>query len=256
MTIKVFKPALIGLLLCVFCSTITKAQVAILGAMDKEITDLKSQMSISDSTLIAGQWFYQGTIADKPIILTKSGVGKVNAALTATLLLDHFKAESLWFTGIAGAANPHYKLLDVVVSESLLQHDFDARPFDAQPALVPSSDKNGYFHADPQLVTQAFRAAQQVVGKAHAHCGIIVTGDQFIADHQKVEQLRKDFRADAIEMEGAAVAQVAHRLGKPFVIIRSISDQADGEAEMTYPQMAKNAAAHAMKIIVRMLEQK
>ncbi|MGF1689144.1 5'-methylthioadenosine/adenosylhomocysteine nucleosidase [Photobacterium japonica] len=241
------------LALCSFFASATQT-IAIVGAMDVEVNNLIPEIEQHKAVQIGQHTFHTGTLRGHPVVVTRSGVGKVNAAITTTLLIREFKADQFIFTGIAGAAAPELSPTDVVVSNALVQHDVDLTVFGSQPGLMDGFEDR-LFHADPRLVKLAQQAAKKVVGNDHAFTGIIATGDQFIADKQRVAEIRSEFNAMAVEMEGAAVAQVAFMFNKPFVVIRTISDKADGSAHMDYPKLKQATADNSIAITLAMLAQ-
>lgn len=225
-------------------------QIAIIGAMESEIASLKSAMNMSNQITIAGITYYEGMLDGKNVVVFKSGVGKVNAAIATTTLLNKFDISSIIFTGIAGGIEPKSKVGDIVISKDLVQHDYN--PNSDKPGMVPGS-KNGKFIADAKLVSLAQKSAVSVMGKDRVFTGTIATGDEFIKSKDKVDWIKKTFNASAVEMEGAAVAQVATLFNIPFVVIRSMSDKADEEAPMTYEKFQTMAAENSVKIVRAML---
>lgn len=227
--------------------------IGIIGAMDKEVEGLKNEMKVREITRIAGIDFYEGTLQGKEIVLLKSGVGKVNSAMATDILIREFGAIQIIFTGVAGAVNDKLNVGDVVISTELVEHDFDTTAFGEKLGNVPGSD-NGKFYADKKLIDLAEVSAQKVLGKNHVFKGVIATGDQFIADKGKVKFLEKEFGAWAVEMEGASVAHVATLHASEFVVIRAISDKADGSAHVTYDEFSTKAAENSIKIVNEMLK--
>lgn len=227
--------------------------IGIIGAMDKEVAGLKNEMKVRKVSKIAGIEFFEGTLQGKEIVLLKSGVGKVNSAIATDILIREFKVNKIIFTGVAGAVNDKLNVGDVVISTELVEHDFDTTAFGEKLGNVPGSD-NGKFYANKDLITLAETSAQKVLGKTHVFKGVIVTGDQFIANKDKVKFLEKEFGAWAVEMEGASVAHVATLYNVDFVVIRAISDKADGSAHVTYDEFSTKAAQNSIKIVNEMLK--
>ncbi|WP_078555517.1 5'-methylthioadenosine/adenosylhomocysteine nucleosidase [Bacillus alkalicellulosilyticus] len=221
-------------------------KIGIIGAMDEEIALLKEEMIISHEVVYAQITFYEGTYQGRNIVLCKSGVGKVNASITTQLLIDKFLVDNIIFTGVAGALDPDLNVGDVVISTSAMQHDIDASPLGFKKGEIPMFHRSSEFIADEQLVTLAEKAAAVIKGKTKR--GKILSGDQFIADHHLVLSLHEQFQGTCVEMEGAAVAQVAALNEIPFVIIRSISDKANHEAQMSFEEFTVLAStqSHAM----------
>ena len=236
-----------------FSFSVFSGPVGIIGAMDKEVAGLKNEIKVKEIKNIGGIEFYSGTLQGKDVVLLKSGVGKVNSAMATDILIREFKADKIIFTGVAGAVNNKLNVGDVVISVDLVEHDFDTTAFGEKPGNVPGSD-NGKFYADQSLISLAETSAQKVLGKTHVFKGTIATGDQFIADKAKVKVLEEIFGAWAVEMEGASVAHVAALYKVPFVVIRAISDKADGSAHVTYDEFSNKAAENSIKIVNEMLK--
>ncbi|CAM3777786.1 5'-methylthioadenosine/adenosylhomocysteine nucleosidase [Parendozoicomonas haliclonae] len=226
--------------------------IAIIGAMDVEIEKLLPDIQNRQEVTLRGHIYHTGTLCGQNVVVTRSGVGKVNAAVTTTELIKEFHVDSLIFTGIAGGVSPQVSPSDVVISTALVQHDVDLTTFGLQPGLLNGfSDR--HFYADQRLINIAVLAAHEVVGEDNVHLGIIATGDQFMADRQGVRNVYEEYQAMAVEMEGAAVAQVAFLYNKPLVVIRTISDKADGTAHLDYHQMKASTAHNSSGITLKML---
>ncbi|MGS0683439.1 5'-methylthioadenosine/adenosylhomocysteine nucleosidase [Shewanella sp. 125m-7] len=234
-------------------NTVNSAQpIAILGAMDAEIEKLLPEIEQRQTHTIAKNTYYTGLIKGKPVVVARSGVGKVNAAITTYVLINHFNVNSIIFTGIAGAAGPKLNVADVVISTALVQHDVDLTAFGAPKGQLDGYDDR-FFYADKKLQALALNAAQESVGKERVHQGVIATGDQFIADKGVVSMLLEEFNAIAVEMEGAAVAQVTGMFDIPLVVIRTISDKADGSAHLVYEEAKQVTADNSVAITLNML---
>jgi len=227
--------------------------IAVIGAMDVEIEKLLPEIKNRKSVVLRGHTYHTGTMRGQDVVVTRSGVGKVNAAVTTTELINEFDVDALIFTGIAGATAPELEPNDVVISTSLVQHDVDLTAFGMKPGHMDGF-KDRFFHADKALIDIANSAAIEVVGKERVSLGIIATGDQFMADKNDVKEVYTEYQAKAVEMEGAAVAQVAYLYQKPLVVIRTISDKADGSAHMDYEQMKSVTAHNSSGITLKMLE--
>lgn len=245
---------LITMILILF-STITLAKrVAIIGAMDSEIENLLSEMKSTKIKEKASVKFYEGKLEDKDVVLFKSGVGKVNAAMATTLALENYDISEIIFTGVAGAVNDKLNITDIVISDYLVQHDFDTTAFGRKKGLVPGSN-DGKFIANKKLINLAKVSADKVLKNNKVYIGTIATGDQFIANKEVVQSLEENFEAWAVEMEGASVAHVANLYNVPVVVIRSMSDKADGSAHMNYSEFEVIAANNSAKIVKEMLNQ-
>lgn len=228
-------------------------KIGIIGAMNEEIELLQKLIDVTNETTFATITFYEGKISEKEVVLCKSGVGKVNAAITTQLLINQFSVEKIVFTGVAGALDPRLDIADIVISTSAMYHDMDASPLGFNKGVIPMFEHESIFKADKQLISIAENAAKQL-GKAHVIKGRILSGDQFIASGQLVSNLHKEFNGVCVEMEGAAVAHVAMLNDIPFVIIRSMSDKANGEANISFNEFTKIASEQSYLIVKSMIE--
>lgn len=226
--------------------------IGIIGAMDEEIKLLKENIKIKEEVVKATITFYVGTFQGKEVVVCKSGVGKVNAAITTQLLVDHFSVSKIIFTGVAGAVDPQLNIGDIVISTSAVQHDLDASALGFKKGEVPMFAYSSDFPADDQLITLAEEAAENLEG-VNVSKGRILSGDQFIADHRKVEELGQLFAGKCVEMEGASVAHVAMLNNIPFVVIRSMSDKANGEANVNFTEFTKLASERSFSIVHSMV---
>ncbi|MBW5396649.1 5'-methylthioadenosine/adenosylhomocysteine nucleosidase [Brachyspira pilosicoli] len=229
-------------------------RIAIIGAMDCEIDNFKNMIENIEEIEIANITYYKGKLCGKDIVLLKSGIGKVNAAIATTIAIEKFNVEKIIFTGAAGSGNPDYDISDIVISKDLIEHDFDTSALDGDEltVLVKGYDKN-YYPADKSLIELAKTSAQKVITDNKVYIDTIATGDQFVGDNNKVKQIHNKFKAGAIEMEGASVAHAALMFKVPFVVIRSLSDKADSDAVVDFPKFVAKAAENSKKIVIEML---
>lgn len=227
--------------------------IGIIGAMHEEIEGLKELLLVEKTEEIAGFKYYIGRLNGKNIVLVESGIGKVNASVCTTILIDKFKVNKIIFTGVAGAVNEDLSIGDIVVGESLIEHDFDCTAFGLEPGTIPRMDTS-CFLGEPELVNLGVKSVEKILGKSRVKKGTIVSGDQFIASKEKIKWLERTFNAQCTEMEGAAVAHVAHLFGVPFVILRALSDKADGSAHMDFKEFVKMAAVNSKKVVLEMLK--
>lgn len=225
--------------------------VGIIGAMDEEIELYQKEMTEVDELEKAGLMYYRGKWMGKDIVLCKSGVGKVNAAICTQILIDHFKVQSVIFTGVAGGVDPILNIGDIIISTDCLQHDIDASPLGFKRGDIPFA-ATSVFKANETLIQLAERSAQSVEG-VHAVTGRVVSGDQFIADRERVKSLYEQFEAACVEMEGSAVGQVCYLNHVPFVIIRSLSDKADGTAHTNFLEFTALASERSFQIVKEMV---
>lgn len=224
--------------------------LAIIGAMQEEIEllldDLQNQQEIHKPGVV----LYQGILDDIPVLVTKCGIGKVNAALTTTYLISE-GASKIIFTGVAGGVHPELKVGDIVISTDLLQHDVEVLALGYQQGEIPGEPLT--WEANTTLRELAVQAATDLEGMNILE-GRVVSGDQFIASKEKIQRLQTEFDAACVEMEGAAVAQVCHKSHIPFVVIRSISDTADQDANVDYSNFMPKVARQANQVVYGILK--
>ena len=228
--------------------------IGIISAMDNEIALLLKQADIDHVDHIGDMDFHVGELCGKQVVIVKSGIGKVRAAAGIAAMLDTYNLSKVFFTGIAGGVGDETKVLDVVVATDLVQHDYGQITNDGFEWYEGYGGDHGYYSCDPDLVRLAYDSAVRVLGEEHVFKGTIATGDQFVASEEYVKVLQNDFHAIACEMEGAAIAVVCSEYEMPFVVIRAMSDKADGLAHESYENMADKAADNSSRIIVKMLE--
>ncbi|MEI0539042.1 5'-methylthioadenosine/adenosylhomocysteine nucleosidase [Brachyspira pulli] len=230
-------------------------RIAIIGAMDSEITNFKGMIENIEEIEIANITYYKGVLCGKNAVLLKSGIGKVNAAIATTIAIERFNVEKIIFTGVAGSGNPDYNIADIVISKNLIEHDFDTSDIDGDNITVLVEGYNdNYYPADKSLIELAKESAQKVITDNKVYIDTIATGDQFVGNNEKVKQIHKKFKAGDIEMEGASVAHTALMYKIPFVVIRSLSDKADSDAEVDYPKFVIQASDNSAKIVAEMID--
>ena len=228
-------------------------KIGIIGAMDEEVAELKRDMEVKSTTTMASMEFLEGTILGKDVVIVRSGIGKVNAAVCAEILAGIFHVDALINTGIAGSLNAKIDIGDIVISSDVLHHDMDATGFGYPVGQIPRMDVLS-FTADDTLIQLAKKVCEQVNPEIHTHTGRIVSGDQFISDKAVKEKIISNFEGYCTEMEGAAIAQTAYLNQIPFVILRAISDKADDSATVDYPAFEKKAIEHSVNLVKGMLE--
>ena len=223
--------------------------ILVLTAMEVEKKTLLSAMqNIDELPLINGGIIYRGTLDGRRFFLVESGIGKVNAAMTCALAIAACGDEiSLIInSGVAGALLPDQKPCDIVISEAVRYHDVNVCAFGHALGQVPFQPP--VFDADKDAVQACLRICEK--SGYPVRVGQIITGDRFIEDEKTVKELSAHFpHALAVEMEGAAVGHVAHRCGKPFLVIRAISDCSDNNAKGSYEKFLHEAAQHSETIV-------
>ncbi|MRG86678.1 5'-methylthioadenosine/S-adenosylhomocysteine nucleosidase [Salinibacillus xinjiangensis] len=227
--------------------------VGIIGAMDEEIELIKSKMTIEYEEKVAGSLFYQGQLHGIQVVLLKSGIGKVNAAMSTTILMERYQPEYIINTGSAGGFAKQLEVGDIVISDRIVHHDVDVTAFNYDYGQVPQLPT--YFEADENLISLAIKAAESLPDVQTVK-GLIATGDSFMDDAERVQFVRERFpKIEASEMEAAAIAQVSHQYQVPFVIIRSLSDIAGKDSSVSFDQYLDKAAKHAATLIMNIIDQ-
>lgn len=228
-------------------------RIGIIGAMEAEVAALKEKMTDVEITRKASMEFYAGTLEGKKVVVVRSGIGKVNAAVCTQILADEFQAEVVINTGIAGSLNAKINIGDIVISTDLVHHDMDAVAFGYPVGQVPQMEAFS-FQSDEALRKIAVQACREVNPDIDVYEGRIASGDQFVADQSVKDNIVKNFDAYAVEMEGAAIAHTAYLNNIPFLVIRAISDKADGSAQMDYPAFEAMAIEHSVRLTLRILK--
>lgn len=227
--------------------------LGIIGAMEVEVAALKNNMSDAEVIEKAGMKFYKGKISDKDTVVVKCGIGKVNAAICTQVLADVFHVDAVINTGVAGSLNNDIDICDIVISKEAQQHDMDVAALGYEKGIIPDMETS-VFYADERLVALAKNSAKEAKLSIKVFEGKVLSGDQFIGTADAKEHLRENFAGDCAEMEGAAIAHAASLNHIPFLIIRAISDKADGGAEMDYPVFEKKAAENSIKLMSKIIE--
>ena len=225
-----------------------EGMLGIIGAMNIEVDSLKNEMMNTKIRVIAGMEFYQGQILGKEVVVVKCGIGKVNAAICTQALVDYFNVDAVVNTGVAGALNNDIDICDIVVSTAALEHDMDVTALGYDKGIIPDMETS-VFQADRKLIELAKTSAGGAGLSVKVFEGKVLSGDQFIGTHDEKNHLREVFHGDCAEMEGAAIAHAAFLNGIPYLVIRAISDKADGGAHMDYPAFEKKAAANSIKLL-------
>ncbi len=222
--------------------------IGIIGAMDEEVAQIKEAMDEVNIYRQASMEFVSGHIFGRKVVVVKSGIGKVNAAICTQILADVFKVEAIINTGIAGSLDARIDIGDIVLSDDAVQHDMDAVSFGYEPGQIPRMDTFS-FKADDKLIKTAKKCCKEVCADIKVFCGRVVSGDQFVSDGNKKEKIHGMFGGLCTEMEGAAIAQAAYLNNIPFLIIRAISDKADDSAHLDYPTFEKQAIKNSVKLL-------
>lgn len=227
-------------------------KAGIIGAMEPEVAILKSKLENAKTTTFANFSFHQGTIDGTEVILVQSGIGKVAAALATALLIDKFSPDYVVNTGSAGGFDQELKVGDIVVGDEVTYHDADVTAFGYKIGQLPGMPET--FKANSVLIDAA-KAGIEQLNNIHAKVGLITTGDTFMTAEDDIAKARANFpNMAAVEMEGAAIAQVCHQLKQvPFVIIRSLSDIAGKESPTSFEAYLETASVNSSQLVMNML---
>lgn len=225
----------------------------VIGAMEEEIKHLFGITSVEKTVQKAGMVFSYGCLENRPIVIVRSGIGKVNAALCAQILIETFQVKRIVFIGVAGAILPQLKIGDLVISSDSMYHDVDVTAFGYPRGQLPRFNVHS-FPADPELISFAKKSAA-TIEDCNVFVGRVLTGDRFISAVKAAEFLAVELGGICTEMEGAGVGQACYLYNIPYVLIRSISDRADGVAPRDYSQFYLKAARVAVKVVSGILKQ-
>lgn len=227
-------------------------RIGIIGAMEEEVELLRGSLEDAKTETIANSEFTTGTYEGQEIVMLKSGIGKVNAAMSTTILMHHFKPEIVINTGSAGGFDENLEVGSIVISDEVIHHDVDVTAFGYDMGQVPQMPAT--YHSNPELIELAEKAVKELEEYPYA-IGLIATGDSFMSDPDRVELVRSQFPTmKAAEMEAAAVAQVCYQFDTAFVVIRALSDIAGKESSISFDEFLPKAAAHSTKIVLRVVE--
>ena len=222
--------------------------IGIIAAMQEEMNEIKKIMNNVQEKTIYELKFYEGTINNKNIVLVESGVGKVNAARTTQVLIDNYEIDAVINVGSAGSANQELQRGDIVIGKTLVQHDFDITAFGHPKGYI--SNVGEKIKSDENLIKSMEQTIENLQNKEFKiKIGTIASGDIFCTEPKMKEKIRDKFNADAIEMEGAAIAQVCKLDNVPVLVIRSISDSPNGNNNITFEQYLETASKRCAEIL-------
>lgn len=227
-------------------------KIAIIGAMEEEVQILRKKIENGETKVVANSEFTSGTLCGKNVVLLKSGIGKVNAAMSTTILMECYQPDIIINTGSAGGFNPLLNVGDIVISKEVTHHDVDATVFGYKYGQVPQMPAT--YVADERLVKIAEEAAKELINLKTV-TGLIASGDSFMSDPERVKEVKEKFpHIQAAEMEAAAIAQVAYQYNVPFVIIRSLSDIAGKDSGITFDEFLDTAAKNSAQLVVSIVK--
>ena len=223
--------------------------IAIMCAMVEELEPILEYMNIKEKINHANNIYYLAEFDGKDIVLAYSKIGKVNATITATVMIEKFGAQKLLFSGVAGGVDEDLKIGDLIIATKTTQHDVDLTVFGYEPGFIPESKV--YFECDESLNSLAIKVAEKLNIKLKS--GIIASGDQFIHSKERKVWIKKTFGASAIEMEGGAVGCVCWNEQVPFFMLRAISDTAEEGAGVDFDEFLEESSKVSAKFLIEML---
>ena len=226
-------------------------KIGIIAAMEGELKLLVENLEDKSQETVLSNVYYSGRYGEHELVLVQSGVGKVMSAMSVAILVESFKVDAIINTGSAGAVATGLNVGDVVVADTLVYHDVDLTAFGydhGQMSMQPL-----YFHSDKTFVStfEAVLSKEEMTSKV----GLIATGDSFIAGQEKIDVIKGHFpQVLAVEMEGAAIAQAAQATGKPFVVVRAMSDTAAHDANITFDEFIIEAGKRSAQVLMAFLK--
>lgn len=232
-------------------------RIGIISALDAEVSLLLDEAKIDEEKTVGGVKFYIGRLKNKPVVISRAGIGKVRAGSGLTSMLNYYNISKVIFTGVAGGLRDEEKVLDQVIATTVVEHDYGFitdEGFEWGGGDPGKKEPGERYTCDPTLVNLAYESAVSIMDSEHVFKGLIATGDQFISSIDYVNWLIDKFDAYACEMEGASIAKICEAYEKPYVILRTLSDKADSEAHESYEGFLDVAADHSSKIVLKMIE--
>lgn len=229
-------------------------RIGIIGAMEIEVEELKKRMEVKSVSTRAGMEFCEGSYGSNEVVIVRSGIGKVNAAICTQILVDCYHVEMVINTGIAGGLYGSINIGDIVVATEAMQHDMDATGFGYAKGVIPQMAES-VFKADETLRRLAAEICRAVNTDISVYEGRVISGDCFVSDGEKKKELWDLFEGYCTEMEGAAIAQAAYLNNIPYVVIRAISDKADGSAAGDYGAFEAKAVEHTVRLMDALLKE-
>ena len=223
-------------------------KIGIIFAMKEELDALKEYLTVTNEYKIFELKFYEGTINNVKCILVESGIGKVNAARTTQILIDNMQVDYIFNIGVAGGVDSNLNVLDIVVADKLVQHDFDITAFNHEKGYIPNVGT--YINCDEYLL----KVAEEAIKDPSVKVGTIASGDIFCTDINMSTKINKKFNALAVEMEGASIAQVCYLSNIPFIVIRSISDVPNNNNVLTYEEFLNESSKNVSNFIYEIIK--
>jgi adenosylhomocysteine nucleosidase len=226
--------------------------IGIIAAMAEELEILLKDLTLQSKKEKANMTFHKGNLYGKDVVAVVCGIGKVNSAICTQILVSEYSVDKVINVGVAGGIGKEIYPGDIVIAENLVQHDMDTTAFGDKIGQIPRLDTFD-FKCDEKMVALAKKACAEI-SELNSFTGRVASGDQFVANIEKIQWLDKEFGAISCEMEGASIAQVCYLNSIPFVVIRSISDNANNGAHMDYQKFVPVAVKNSTRILKQMLE--
>ena len=225
-------------------------KIGIIFAMKEELDALLKIVSFEKKYTIFDLTFYECSFHNKTLVLVESGIGKVNSARCTQILIDNMEVEAVFNIGVAGSVDSSVSVLDIVLGENMVQHDFDITAFDHPKGYIPNIG-TVFVPGDPYLL----KIAESVETDFLVHKGVIASGDIFCTNPSMSEKIHQKFHALCVEMEGASIAQVCYLSHIPFLVIRSISDAPNGENNtLTYEEFLQKSSERVATFLKQIIE--
>ncbi|URZ88150.1 5'-methylthioadenosine/adenosylhomocysteine nucleosidase [Floricoccus penangensis] len=222
-------------------------KIGIIAAMDEELRLLVENLEETKKELVHGNVYYEGIIGRHEVVLVKSGIGKVMSALAVGMVVDRFNVDAIINTGSAGGVGAGLSVGDLVIANRLAYNDVDVTAFGYKYGQMAGQEL--YYESSKYFVSELKKVIED------AKVGLITSGDSFISSDARIAQIKEHFPdVLAVEMEGASIAQAAHSLNKPFVVLRAISDTADGNANVSFDEFIIDAGKKSAQIIINLLK--
>ncbi|CAM3160863.1 5'-methylthioadenosine/adenosylhomocysteine nucleosidase [Streptobacillus ratti] len=221
--------------------------IGIIGAMYEEINVIMQEMKDVEIKTVSGNTFYSGLLNNKKVILVGCGIGMVNSAIITTLLVNEFKVEKIYFSGVAGSTSNKLKIGDIVISTEVQEYLFDTTEFGYEIGIIPRMETS-IFKPKKMLEDAMIKLEGEKI-----HFGKIVSGDKFVSNAEEKIKIGKDFNALCVDMESASVAHCSYLLGVDFLIIRSISDTLTDESTMEFEKFVNLASENSKNIITKLI---
>ena len=226
------------------------SKIGLIFAMKEELEATLKYFTKKNEYKIFYLLFYECEYENKECVLVECGIGKVNAARCSQILIDNIEVDYIINVGVAGGVSKKVSICDIVIGDRLIQHDFDLRPFNYERGYIPNVGQ--YVDCDEYLV----RLAKDIKTSSKIHVGVIASGDIFVTEELMGQKINKKFEALCVEMEGASIAQICYLSNVPFLVIRSISDSPNKEANnnITFDEFLDQSSKEAAKFITKLIK--